>query len=315
MRLCATNAGMKLKISKTKAQNVWIHALSYVPTADYKYFVGQMENISTLNGAWFSTVTAAEYRKVKNLILKEGPISIRDIKDDKPIEKTHAWGSTKPSKKALQLGFYKGEFVVGEREGMLKKYELTKRHFGWKSKPSGVHETDYSEYILNRSLKAQGLVSLDSICHLDPKQKVKIEKLINAKIRKHQLVEVEIKDAEKVMHWARPEFISEKFVTSKFTHILSPFDPLIIQRKRLKLFFDYEHLFEAYLPKVKRKYGYFTLPVLMQNKIVALLDLKTDRANRKLLVNNWVWRNQNKSAECKVLIEEQLQRFEKFQLA
>lgn len=293
----------------------WTHALSYVATADYKYFVGQMKNINTLNGSWFSTVTAAEYRKVKNLISKEGPISIRDIKDDVPVEKTHAWGSTKPSKKALQLGFYRGEFVIGERDGMLKKYELTDKHFGWDSRPAAATEREYSEYILNRALKAQGLVSLDSVCHLDAKQKPKIEKLIESLSKTGKLVEVEIQDAAKIRHWARPEFLDEKIATSKLTHILSPFDPLIIQRKRLKLFFDYEHLFEAYIPKERRKFGYFTLPVLMQNKIVALLDLKTDRINKKLLVNNWIWREKNKSAESKILIEQQLHRFENFQLS
>ena len=46
-------------------------------------------------------------------------------------------------------------------------------------------------------------------------------------------------------------------------HILSPFDPLIIQRKRLELFFDYQHRFEAYVPKEKRVFGYFACPVLV----------------------------------------------------
>ena len=52
-------------------------------------------------------------------------------------------------------------------------------------------------------------------------------------------------------------------------HILSPFDPLINQRKRLQLFFDYEHRFEAYVPKEKRLFGYFALPVLVGDEIVA----------------------------------------------
>ena len=72
-------------------------------------------------------------------------------------------------------------------------------------------------------------------------------------------------------------------------HILSPFDPLIIQRKRLKLFFDYDHRFEAYVPKEKRVFGYFALPVLVGDEIVAALDLKTDRARGKLLVQKWTW--------------------------
>ena len=60
-------------------------------------------------------------------------------------------------------------------------------------------------------------------------------------------------------------------------HILSPFDPLIIQRKRTELFFGYGHRFEAYVPKEKRLFGYFALPVLVGDEIVAAIDLKTDR--------------------------------------
>ena len=72
-------------------------------------------------------------------------------------------------------------------------------------------------------------------------------------------------------------------------HILSPFDPLIIQRKRLTLFFGYDHRFEAYVPKEKRGFGYFALPVLVGDDIVAALDLKTDRAAGKLLIQQWTW--------------------------
>ena len=102
-------------------------------------------------------------------------------------------------------------------------------------------------------------------------------------------------------------------------HILSPFDPLVIQRKRTELFFGYGHRFEAYVPKEKRLFGYFALPVLVGEDIVAALDLKADRKSRKLLVQKWSWVGAGavKSArkELKRRIEEELHRFERFQLA
>ena len=101
-------------------------------------------------------------------------------------------------------------------------------------------------------------------------------------------------------------------------HILSPFDPLIIQRKRTNLIFGYNHLFEAYVPKAKRKLGYFALPVLVGDEIVAALDLKTDRQVKKLLMQKWTWVGQGKKTagrkELKRVIEEELDRFERFQL-
>ena len=88
----------------------------------------------------------------------------------------------------------------------------------------------------------------------------------------------------------------------------------MIQRKRLELFFDYDHRFEAYVPKEKRVFGYFALPVLVGDRIVAALDLKTDRARRKLLVQKWTWIGKGVRS-TKRRIEEELHRFEEFQLA
>jgi uncharacterized protein len=98
-------------------------------------------------------------------------------------------------------------------------------------------------------------------------------------------------------------------------HLLSPFDPLVIQRKRLHLFFGYDHRFEAYVPKEKRQYGYFALPTLVGDEVVAAIDLKTDRARQRLLMQKWTWVGKGSARLHKKLIEEELHRFERFQLA
>jgi len=164
-------------------------------------------------------------------------------------------------------------------------------------------------------LRAQGIVSLDSICHLDAPSKASIRRLIEQRIRRDELVPVELDGAGKTEHWARPETIEAGSPVSELVHILSPFDPLIIQRKRTHLFFDYEHRFEAYVPKEKRVLGYFALPVLVDGRIVAAVDLKTDRQKRKLLMQKWTWVGKGPRKELKRRIEEQLHRFERFQLA
>lgn len=292
----------------------WTHALSYIPVRDYQYYVSHMKSINTSEGSWFGAVKTEDYKKVKR-ILKSGPVAISDIKDDDLKEKQHEWDSKKPSKRALQLGFYNGEFVVSRREGMLKIYDLTDRHFNWSKKPKAVSDKMYTDYIIDRALKAQGIVSLDSICHLNNPQKKAVQLNIQNRIKNELLLEVQIEDETKTKYWMQPETLEKKIKTSELTHILSPFDPLIIQRKRLLQFFDYNHVFEAYVPKEKRKFGYFTLPVLSGNNIIAVLDLKTDRQAQKLSVQNWVWLDKHKSAENKKIIENEMHKFEKFQLA
>ena len=174
--------------------------------------------------------------------------------------------------------------------------------------------------MLDRALRSQGLVSLDSICHLDAPSKPSIRRLIEARVRRKELVPVALEGAGKQEHWARPDVLETSGDgASEMVHILSPFDPLVIQRKRTELFFDYGHRFEAYVPKEKRVFGYFALPVLVGDAIVAALDLKTDRKSRKLLMQKWNWVGtaapRGARKDLKRRIEEELHRFEQFQLA
>ncbi|MGB8606251.1 DNA glycosylase AlkZ-like family protein, partial [Bradyrhizobium sp.] len=269
---------------------------------------------------WLSGVRPADLRKVLTLIRRDGALTIRDIDDDVLVDKEHLWASRKPSKRALQLAFYTGVLTISERNGMLKTYELMQRHFGWDKPPKPASAREASAYLLDRALRAQGVVSLDSICHLDAPSKPSIRRSIEARVRAKQLVPVELEGAGKQEHWARPETLeSAGDAASELVHILSPFDPLIIQRKRTHLFFDYEHRFEAYVPKEKRRFGYFALPVLVGDDIVAALDLKTDRKSRELLVQRWSWVGDGAPRaarkDLRRRIEEELHRFERFQLA
>jgi uncharacterized protein len=298
----------------------WTHALSYVPSKDFRYFMPLMREHRREGHKWYASVKPADLRKVMRLI-KAGPLTIRDIEDDVLTEKEHLWQSRKPSKRALQLAFYTGALTVSERNGMLKTYELMTRHFGWEKPPKPASATEVAFYLLDRSLRAQGVVSLDSICHLDAPSKSAVRRAIEARVRRKELLPVAIDGAGKQEHWVRPDALE---VTGEheggLVHILSPFDPLIIQRKRTELIFGYGHKFEAYVPKAKRVFGYFALPVLVDDEIVAALDLKTDRQNRKLLMQKWNWVGPGKTAKgetrkaLKRRIEEELDRFEKFQL-
>jgi uncharacterized protein YcaQ len=174
-----------------------------------------------------------------------------------------------------------------------------------------------TEYLLDRALTAQGLVSIDSICHLDAPRKPAVAASIERRVRRGTLVPVAIDGLERIEHWAMPEALepTARAAPSELVHILSPFDPLVIQRKRLLAYFDYEHRFEAYVPKSKRVFGYFACPVLVGDEVVAAIDLKTDREARRLLVQKWTWVGKGAPSRHKRRIEEALARFERFQLA
>ena len=294
----------------------WTHALSYVPTRDLPFYVSKMRSHRRLHSVWFGAVKPQDLRRLVARIRKNGALTIRDIDDDVLADKDHAWASRKPSKRALQLAFNRGVLTVSQRTGMLKTYELASRHFGWRSPPRAATEREIVEYLLERALRSQGVVSLESACYMDAQRKPAMRRAIEAKVRRGELVPVALEGAGKWEHWVRPESLeAAPPPIDGRVHILSPFDPLILPRKRLQLFFGYEHRFEAYVPKEKRVFGYFTQPVLAGDEIVALLDLKTDRERQRLLVQKWTWISRDARRERRRRIEEELHRFERFQLA
>jgi uncharacterized protein YcaQ len=198
---------------------------------------------------------------------------------------------------------------------MLKTYELLTRHFGWDRRPRAATEGETLKYLLDRALRSQGIVSVDSICYQDAPRKAAMRRLVEERVRRKELLPVHLEGAGQAPHWIRPDVLDTlPDPAPEQTHILSPFDPLIIQRKRLRLFFDYEYRFEAYVPSHQRVFGYFVCPVLIGDRIVAALDLKTDRERQRLLVQRWNGVGRGASRADRQRVEAALHRFEQFQL-
>lgn len=303
--------GAALSVEKSVFE-YWTHALAYVPTRDLRFFLPAMRRHREAPSRWFAGVEEADLRRLLARIRCDGPLSIRDIDGETLVERNHPWASRKPSKRALERAFFDGRLTISAREGMVKTYALSEQHFGWPPRPRGATEGQILAYLLDRALRAQGIVSLESICYLDAPRKKPMAALIEAEVRRGRLVPVAI--AGERPHWSTPEALAEAVVEAEpIVHILSPFDPLVIQRRRLEALFGYLHLFEAYLPAAKRQRGYFTLPVLIGDRIAAAIDLKTDRMGQRLLIQQWTWIDEQ--AGDRARIDAALARFEIFQLA
>ena len=153
--------------SQTKSVfEYWTHALAYIPTKDISFYVKSMKSFFNEPSTWYSEVQKPELSKLIRRIKAEGPVTMRDMDDSIEGKKSDWWISAKPSKKVLQFGFYSGKLTISERIGMLKKYELFDRHFNFESNLIIPNETARINYLIDRSLKSQGVVSLESICHL-----------------------------------------------------------------------------------------------------------------------------------------------------
>lgn len=288
----------------------WAHALAYIPTRDLRFHLAAMAAHRAAPERWFGSVTEAELRAIVARIRREGPLSIRDI-DEAPVEKTHLWASRKPSKRALELAFYAGLLTVSARAGMVKTYDLIERHFGWTRRPRPASAAQTVEHLLDRALTAQGVVDLDSACYMDAPRKAATAALIEARVRRRRLIPVALEGARRLC-WITPEAAAQPLAEDGPAQLLSPFDPLVIQRRRLAQLFGHDHRFEAYVPAAKRVLGYFALPVLVGDRIAAAIDAKADRAARRLLIQKWTWLDGPRAGD-QAAIEAALGRFEAFQ--
>ena len=187
----------------------WTHALSYLPVESLRFYVRHMRR-DWERRVWFGDVTARDIRRVVSLIRKGGPITIRDLDNDALEDREHAWASRKPAKRALEAAFYKGLVTVSRRTGMVKTYELLTRHFGWDRLPRAVSEPEVLAYLLDRALRSQGIVSLDSICYQDAGRKPAMRRLVERRVRRGELVPVQVDGAERLGHWDRPDALDSR---------------------------------------------------------------------------------------------------------
>jgi hypothetical protein len=289
----------------------WAHALAYLPTRDYRHSMADMARLRAAPGRWFAGVGPDELRRVVARVRREGPLTIRDIDDEPLVDKDHPWASRKPAKRALEYAFFAGHLTVSARAGMVKTYELSARHFGWTRPPRPASARATLEHLLDRALRAQGVISLDSACYLDAGRKPAMAALIEARVRRRRLVPVALEGADRP-HWIAPEAAAAPPSERETARLLSPFDPLVIQRRRLAQLFGYEHRFEAYVPAAKRVFGYFALPALVGDRIAAAIDLKADRGRGELEIRRWTWTREARAGD-RARIEAALDRLHAFQ--
>ena len=148
----------------------------------------------------------ADLRKVARRVLREGPLSIRDIDDDVLVEKDHAWASRKPSKRALQLAFFTGALTMSRARRHAEDLRADRPAFrlgqaARARRPSGRSLTICST---GRCAPRASSASIRSAIS-SASRKPAIRQLIERRVRGRHLVPVAIEGAGKTEHWARPE--------------------------------------------------------------------------------------------------------------
>ena len=270
---------LDMLFEKKQIFEYWSHAAAMLPMKDYQYSLFRKQQLANGDKHWHKR-NPKMMAHVKEVISKEGAKKSSDFKHERKTKSQ--WWDWKPAKLALEQLFMEGGLMVEKRQGFQKVYNLTENILPVDVVIVPPTEKEFCRYLINRYLFTQGIGNADNIAYLRKGLKPKIQIFLSQMYGDGELEKVVVKKQE---YFALPERLSSlNNRLNRKVHILSPFDNMVIQRKRLKELFEYDYQIECYVPAAKRRFGYFCLPILYGNELVGRIDCKAYRKERVLYV-------------------------------
>ena len=260
----------------------WSHAAAYLPMRDFRFSLPRKHALASGEREhWFDRDKEME-KMVLRRISEEGPLMAKDF-DGKG---KGVW-KTKPAKRALENLFMQGDLMLARRNNFQKVYDFTERVLPEGTNTDLPNPKEHARFLITSYLRVHGLGAPAEVCYLLPGTRKSVTTVMHDMVSNREVVEVLVENQK---YYALPEsfeLLSKPLARSRLK-ILSPFDNLVIQRKRIKAFFGFDYQIECYLPAAKRQYGYFTLPILWDGNLVARMDCKADRKESVLYIHNLV---------------------------
>jgi hypothetical protein len=233
--------------------------------------------------------------RVWRRINREGPLSSREFEDPQRPG-SGGWWDWKPSRAALEMLWRVGKLSVCERRGFQKVYDRTDRVFPELVKQRKPSPTAHRDWACRAALERLGVATPTELAHqFDAINGSAAAVWAKSALRRGEIVEVEV--AAQDGSAARTGFafsdweqrVARAPEPPDRMRVLNPFDPLIHDRKRTQLRFDFNYTIECFVPEKKRRYGYYVLPLLDGDRFVGRLDPKFDRDRGVLEIANVWW--------------------------
>jgi hypothetical protein len=279
----------------TESQKIfeyWGHEAAHLPVEIHPLFRWKME-AARLGKArhWGLTSFYDDNKAFVKRMLKHvetnGPTTARELstRTEKRGADKKTWWDWDESKTALEYLFLTGQLMSrGRGTDFARIYDTPDRVLPKKvlDAPTPT-EHDARKQLLVRSAIAQGVVTATDLADYYRQKLASVKPLITELLEEGELRAVAVDG------WAEKAFVHRSAKLPKQLHataLLSPFDSLVWCRPRNERLFDFHYRIEIYTPKEKRKFGYYVLPFMMNGQMVGRVDLKSDRANSKLLVHS-----------------------------
>ncbi|SPV09983.1 winged helix-turn-helix domain-containing protein [Burkholderia cenocepacia] len=272
-------------LAEARLFEYWSHEACFLPIEQFGLMRYKMLDPSGMGWKYAAEWHAQNRPEIERLLARiraEGPVRSADFAREDGV-KGNGWWDRKPEKRHLEVLFTTGDLMVSERRNFQRVYDVRERVLpGWDDTRDLPPREAVLPALLDYTCRALGVVRADWVAdyYRLPRRsyRAELERLAEA----GDLIPVQIDD------WKEPAYVHRSLdawlpaaaadtLRSTVTTLLSPFDPVVWDRRRASTLFGFDYTIECYTPEHKRRFGYFCLPVLHRGRLVGRVDAKAHR--------------------------------------
>jgi uncharacterized protein len=265
----------------------WAHEASYVLSEDlpiHRHYMRPPRGWRTRMATWWQN--EADFRAhILRRLEQEGPLRARDIEDRASVSwESSGWTNARNVARMLDLMWVRGQVGISRREGAQRVWDLMERCLPACAPAEELGDEEVTRRAAVHAVRALGAGRIPHIrAHFTRNRYPHLERVLATH---DELVRLEVEGLgdDWWIHAADVETLDAGF--SGRTTLLSPFDNLLCDRARTEQLFGFTHRLEIYVPRPKRRWGYFVLPVLDGDRLVARIDLAVDRRRERLVAHS-----------------------------
>ena len=269
-----------------KIVEYWAHVAAFMPVDLWPHMQHRMTRYRENGHEWLIMRSKPELAESLLAEVREvGPATARDLDDGLPRVKEH-WGwNWSDTKKALEYLFFAGRLAVAGRNSAFERlYDVPERVLPAVvlDAPTPTVEEANLE-LVRRAAMSHGVGTEACLRDYFRMSQAATRPAIDALVESGELLPVSVEG------WARPAYLHKDARLPRNVDaraLLSPFDPVVWERARTEHLFGFHYRIEIYVPEEKRVHGYYVLPFLLGDRLVARVDLKADRQAGVLVVKS-----------------------------
>jgi len=332
--VCGKNPELVLQARIKGFKKEMLYELLYEDRKLTEYFdknltivkIEDLNYLKRIKYVYLNDTSNEEIAKVKEYILtkieEQGCISSQDLEFDQKI--AWHWMSTRLSRAALEDLYYQGKLVIHHRKGTIRYFALPSQVLPPEiinAKEEITNDFDFQKWRVLRRIKTVGLLwnkPSDAFLGIRNIKTEERKKIYQALLEEEKIFEINIEGDSDKFYISSEDIavIEESKANKKYkqrVEFLAPLDGMMWDRKLIEKLFDFYYRWEIYTPEPKRLYGYYVLPILLNEAFIGRIEMACIRKESKLLVKN-IWFEEGiklKTSEIK-LLNNRIEKFKEF---